>query len=142
MIFTGTQIAAATRGQLLADGPAGPVQTDSRRLAAGAWFVALTGEKFDGHAFLAMAAAAGCAGAVVSKVPEGWTKGLVVVPDTLVALQDLGRSVRRGFAGPVVGITGSAGKTSTRVMVVEVLRALGRVHHTEGNLNNHIGLPL
>ncbi|MFZ5479813.1 MAG: UDP-N-acetylmuramoyl-tripeptide--D-alanyl-D-alanine ligase [Myxococcota bacterium] len=142
MIFTGAAIAAATGGTLVADGPAGPVQTDSRRLAPGAWFVALTGDKFDGHGFLAHAHAAGCAGAVVSRAPEGWSRGLVVVPDTLAALQDLARSVRRGFSGPVVGITGSAGKTSTRVMVVEVLRALGRVHHTEGNLNNHIGVPL
>jgi UDP-N-acetylmuramoyl-tripeptide--D-alanyl-D-alanine ligase len=142
MIFDGKQIAEATRGTLAQDGPAGPILTDSRRVTPGSWYVALAGERFDGHDFLAHAAAAGCAGAVVSRRPEGWTRGLVLVPDTLVALQDLGRAVRRGFHGPVVGITGSAGKTSTRVMIVEVLRALGRVHHTEGNLNNHIGLPL
>jgi UDP-N-acetylmuramoyl-tripeptide--D-alanyl-D-alanine ligase len=63
-------------------------------------------------------------------------------PDTLVALQDLGRAVRRTFTGPVVGITGSAGKTTTRVLVMEVLAALGRVHATRGNLNNHVGVPL
>ncbi len=142
MIFSGAQIAAATGGQLVADGAAGPVTTDSRRVPAGSWFVALHGDRFDGHAFLGHAAAAGCAGAVVSVAPEGWERGLVVVPDTLVALQDLGRLVRRQLDVPVVGITGSAGKTSTRVMVADVLSERGRVHHTAGNLNNHIGVPL
>lgn len=142
MIFTGADIAAATGGALVADALAGPILTDSRRLSPGGWFLALVGDRFDAHAFLADAATAGCAGAVVSRPPEGWTRGLVVVPDTLVALQDLGRYVRRGFDGPVVGLTGSAGKTSTRAMIVEVLRPLGRVHHTEGNLNNHVGVPL
>jgi len=142
MIFSGSEIAAATGGTLVRDGAAGPVSTDSRRVPPGAWFVALVGDRFDGHDFLAHARAAGCAGAVVSRAPDGWDAGLVVVPDTLLALQDLGRAVRRQFDGPVVGITGSAGKTTTRGMVVEVLRERGRVHHTEGNLNNHIGVPL
>lgn len=142
MIFTGAHLAEATRGRLVADGPAGPLTIDSRRVPPGAWFVALHGERFDGHGFLAHAAAAGCAGAVVSTPPQGWERGLVVVPDTLVALQDVGRWVRDRFVGPVVGLTGSAGKTSTRVMIVEVLRERGRVHHTSGNLNNHVGVPL
>lgn len=145
MIFDGPAIAKATHGSLARGGPFGPVTTDSRRIPPGAWFVALRGDRFDGHTFLAHAAAAGCAGAVVAAdaaVPEGWSAGLVVVPDTLVALQDLGRYAREIFTGPVVGITGSAGKTSTRVMVVDVLAEIGRVHHTQGNLNNHIGLPL
>lgn len=142
MIFTGAEIAAATRGRLLQDAAAGPVLTDSRRLSAGSWFVALRGDRFDGHQFLPHAAAAGCVGAVVEAAPDGWDRGLVVVPDSLVALQDLARAARAAFSGPVIGLTGSAGKTSTRVMIVEVLRALGRVHHTAGNLNNHIGLPL
>lgn len=142
MIFTGAHLAEATGGQLVADGAAGPITTDSRRVEAGAWFVALPGERFDGHQFLPHAAAAGCAGAVVARVPADWDRGLVVVPDTLRALQDVGRWVRERFMGPVVGITGSAGKTSTRGMVVEVLRERGRVHHTVGNLNNHVGVPL
>ena len=142
MIFTGAAIAAATGGTLLADGPAGPILTDSRRLVPGSWFVALSGDRFDGHDFLPHAAASGCAGAVVRRRPEGWTAGLVLVPDPLVALQQLGASVRDHLHCPVIGITGSAGKTSTRVLVVEVLRALGQVHHTQGNLNNHIGVPL
>ncbi|MSQ01866.1 MAG: UDP-N-acetylmuramoyl-tripeptide--D-alanyl-D-alanine ligase [Myxococcales bacterium] len=142
MIFDALAIARATGGTRIQDGPAGSVGTDSRRVVRGSWFVALTGDKFDGHAFLPVAAASGVAGAVVSTVPGVWNAGLVLVPDTLRALQDLGRSVRANFHGPVVGISGSAGKTSTRVMVVDVLAALGAVHHTQGNLNNHIGLPL
>ena len=142
MIFDARTLAAATGGELLGEGLAGPVGTDSRRVPPGSWFVALSGEKFDGHDFLGVVAASGAAGALVSRAPERWSAGLVRVPDTLVALQDLARFVRGQFHGPVVGITGSAGKTSTRVMVVEVLRSLGVVHHTQGNLNNHIGLPL
>ncbi len=143
MIFDGAQIAAATGGVLVHPGPMGSILTDSRRVAPGSWFVALTGDRFDGHDFLAFAAAAGAAGVVASRPPpEPWPLGLVIVPDTLVALQDLARAARRLVMAPVVGITGSAGKTSTRVMVVEVLRALGHVHHTQGNLNNHIGLPM
>ncbi len=142
MIFDGATIARATRGELVRDAAAGALTIDSRRVAPGSWFVALAGEKFDGHDFLPVVGASGAAGAIVHRAPEGWNAGLVVVPDTLVALQDVARHVRDGFHGPVVGITGSAGKTSTRVMVVDVLRALGQVHHTQGNLNNHIGLPL
>lgn len=142
MIFDAATIAAATGGALSSAGAAGPLTTDSRRVPPGAWFVALVGDRFDGHDFLGVVEASGAAGAIVSRAPEGWTRGLVLVPDTLVALQNVARHARSGFAGPVVAITGSAGKTSTRVMVVEVLRSLGLVHHTQGNLNNHIGLPL
>ncbi len=154
MMFDGSSIASATGGALVHPGSAGMVMTDSRRLQPHGWFVALVGEKFDGHDFLAHALSAGCAGVVVSdvsRVPSGWTAGLVVVPDTLVALQDLGRAARIAFHGPTVGITGSAGKTTTRVMTSLVLEAIPvdgssaaprRVHHTVGNLNNHIGVPL
>jgi UDP-N-acetylmuramoyl-tripeptide--D-alanyl-D-alanine ligase len=142
MIFTGQTLATATGGRLLRDGPAGTLGTDSRRVAPGSWFLALPGDRFDGHDFLPHARAAGCAGAVVSREPADWDRGLVVVAEPLTALQDVARFVRGGFLGPVVGITGSAGKTSTRVMVKDVLAPLGLVHFTQGNLNNHIGLPL
>ena len=142
MMFDARSIAIATGGRIVHEGASGPIGTDSRRVAGGSWFVALTGDRFDGHDYLPHAAAAGCAGAVVSREPAGWTRGLVVVDNTLVALQDLGRAARSRFHGPTVAITGSAGKTSTRVMVVDVLASLGKVHHTHGNLNNHIGVPL
>jgi len=143
MKYTGTEIAAHTRGRLLKDGPAGALVTDTRAIRPGDWFLALVGERFDGHAFLDTAAAAGCAGVVVSAdAPESWDRGLVRVPDTLVALQDLAAASRRSFEGPTVAITGSVGKTTTRALAVLALCAGESVHHTQGNLNNHIGLPL
>ncbi len=151
MIFDAATIARATRGTLVSAGRgvAGPVMTDTRRLQRDGWFIALSGDKFDGHDFLTHAQVAGAAGAVVSdasRVPAGWKEGLVVVSDTLIALQDLGRAARHAFTGPVIGVTGSVGKTTTRVMIADVLRGEGpefrRVHCTQGNLNNHIGVPL
>ena len=142
MRFSADELAVLTGGQVLAPGPTGPISTDSRNLPAGAWFVALTGERFDGHSFLDAAATAGCAGGIGQRLPAGWTRGFVQVPDSLRALQDLGRAARARFAGPVVGITGSAGKTTTRAMTALVLEGLGAVHQTAGNLNNHIGVPL
>lgn len=143
MRYDGHTIARHCGGRLLADGPAGSVTTDTRALSPGAWFVALAGERFDGHRFLAQARAAGCAGAVVSgEVPDGWDRGLIRVDDTLRALQDLASASRAAFGGPVVGITGSVGKTTTRTLAALALSPGERVHATAGNLNNHIGLPL
>lgn len=142
MILTADELVRATGGTLHRSSAAGPILTDSRRLAPGSWFLALRGDRFDGHDFLGHAAAAGCAGAIVDTPPEGWERGLLVVPDTLKALQDCAAWVRNDFHGTTVGITGSAGKTTTRAMVEEILASVGRVHGTQGNLNNHIGLPL
>lgn len=119
------------------------VSTDTRTLGAGALFVALVGENFDGHAFLDAAAGAGAKGAVVSRevpAPAGMT--LYRVEDTLVALGDLALHRRNGLAARVVGITGSSGKTSTKEFVRAALEGSYRVHATRGNLNNRIGLPL
>lgn len=142
MSFSASELQAATGGQLVQSGAAGPIVTDSRRLAPGSWFLALRGDRFDGHDFLEHARAAGCAGVIVEHAPADWDCGLLVVPDTLKALQDCGRFVRDGLRCPVVGLTGSAGKTTTRAMIAEVLAPLGVVHQTQGNLNNHIGVPL
>ena len=134
--------AEATEGWCAKPGGAGPLGTDSRKLGQGDWFLALRGERFDGHDFLEQAAEAGIAGAIAEEAPVGWSRGLVVVDDTLEALQSASSWRRERFTGPVVGITGSAGKTTTRAMIELVLAPLGRVHGTAGNLNNHIGLPL
>ncbi len=143
MNFDGDAIAAATGGALLRPGPAGPVHTDTRAIGAGAWFLALSGGRFDGHAFLAQAAAAGAVGCVVSRDPgPEWTGGVVQVADTTRALQDLGRAARARLRGPVVGLTGSTGKTTTRALIALALSPLGRVHQSEGNLNNHLGVPM
>lgn len=142
MIFSAEQLAEGTGGTLVSAGPNGPVVTDSRRIRPGDWFLCLAGDRFDAHDFLPMAGRAGCAGAIGQRVPDGWQHGFVRVDDGLEALQNLARYVRGRFSGQVVGLTGSAGKTTTRAMIALVAEARGKVHQTEGNLNNHIGVPL
>lgn len=123
------------------DAPFDRVVTDSRALQPRDLFVALIGERFDGHSFVARAHAAGAAGALVTRqVAEAGSQ--VVAADTLVGLQQFAASWRNGFDLPLVGVTGSAGKTTTRQMVAAVLAELGPVLATQGNLNNHIGVPL
>ena len=121
------------------------VCTDSRSLEAGDLFVALRGEHFDGHRFVAQAAAAGAAAAVVEAAFEGELPGecaLVRVADTLAALQAIATRYRASLPLRVVALTGSSGKTSTKDFLAAVLAQKFRVVKTEGNLNNHIGLPL
>jgi UDP-N-acetylmuramoyl-tripeptide--D-alanyl-D-alanine ligase len=118
------------------------ISTDTRTIAPGALFVAFQGETFDGHAHLATARDKGAAAAVVRRgtaaVP-GLT--LIEVSDTLAAYGRLGRERRREITGPVVAITGSNGKTSTKEMVAAALRTRWRVHSTKLNLNNLVGVP-
>src|ERR1700677_497251 len=120
------------------------VCTDSRALKAGDLFLALRGENFDGHAFVAEAAKLGAAGAVVEESPEGTPENFAVikVADTLAALQQIAAHYRLSLPLKTVVITGSNGKTSTKDFAAAVLRERFRVIKTEGNLNNHIGLPL
>jgi len=127
-----------------ADAEFAAVSTDTRSTAPGDLFVALVGEKFDGHEFLAAAADAGAAGAVVERIPEGAPAGLqyFLAPNTLHALGRLANYRRRRLDARVVGIVGSNGKTTTKDLVRTVLAAQFRVHATEGNLNNQIGAPL
>ncbi len=122
---------------------------DSRTIAPGEVFFAVRGERFDGHEFVEAAFDRGAAAAVVSKaklaqLPEAVRrrKLLVVKGDPLSALQSLAASVRRQWGGRVVGITGSAGKTTTKEAIAAVLASRFRVLKSEGNLNNGFGLPL
>jgi len=142
MKFTPEAIAAGTQGQLLNSGEAGAVCTDTRAIQKGDWFLALRGERFDAHDFLDAAIANGASGVIAERVPEGWTAGHILVDDGLTALQNLARFVRHQFEGPVIGITGSAGKTTSRAMIGLAIEPLGTIHQTRGNFNNHIGLPL
>jgi UDP-N-acetylmuramoyl-tripeptide--D-alanyl-D-alanine ligase len=121
------------------------VSTDSRRTRPGELFIALRGERFDGHAFLDAAAARGASAALVERLPRGGRLRdfpLVVVENTFHALGDLGRRYRRKFRLPVLAIAGSNGKTTTKELVASVLRKRYTVLRTEGNLNNQIGVPL
>jgi len=134
--------AGAMRGRLQgADAAFGAVSTDSRTLAAGELFVALAGPSFDGHDFVAAAAARGAAGAVVAR-PLPVAVPQIVVDDTLRALQRAAEAWRRQFAIPVVAVAGSNGKTTTKELIATVLAGRGPCHATRGTLNNHIGVPL
>ncbi|MFQ5703089.1 MAG: UDP-N-acetylmuramoyl-tripeptide--D-alanyl-D-alanine ligase [Gemmatimonadales bacterium] len=119
------------------------VSTDTRTLEPGALFVALSGDRFDGHDYLAAARAAGATGAVV-RTGSPRVEGLryFEVPDTLLALGLLARERRRMIRGPVVGVTGTNGKTSTKEMLLGVLKTRWNVHGTSESLNNRVGVPL
>lgn len=121
------------------------VSTDTRALTGGELFVALKGERFDAHTFLAEAQARGARAAVVAGgTPAVPGLAFFEVPDTLRALGLLARARRRALAkdAPVIAITGSTGKTSTKELILAALGARYRVHATTGNLNNLIGVPL
>ncbi len=120
------------------------VSTDTRTLRPGNLFIPLTGERFDGHEFAAQAAARGAAAVLWQQDRPGAPEGVPVirVPDTLAALQELAAAYRRELPVRIIGITGSNGKTTTKDMVAACLMTTYKVHKTQGNLNNHIGLPL
>lgn len=144
--LTAGLVAHATDGRLVAgppDAEFASVSIDSRTIRPGALFVAIKGERFDGHAYLGQARQRGAAGVLVSERPAG-AYGLptVLVSDTVAALQALGREVRRRSGATVIAITGSAGKTTTKEITADLLGARYRVFRNRGNLNNHIGLPL
>jgi UDP-N-acetylmuramoyl-tripeptide--D-alanyl-D-alanine ligase len=116
--------------------------TDTRALRPGQVFVALKTPKRDGHDFLASAQLAGAAASIISKIDTKLVIPQLIVRDPLVALQTIGRKIRENFPGPLVGVTGSAGKTSTKDLIAVLLGGHYPVLSTEGNLNNHIGVPL
>ena len=120
------------------------VTTDSRHCPAGSLFIALRGESFDGNAVAAQALKDGCTHAVIDNpayLPEGDPRYLLV-DDTLKALQALARHHRRTLGTPILGITGTNGKTTTKELTAAVLSQKYNLHYTQGNLNNHIGVPL
>lgn len=134
----------ARLGLLLAQTPVS-VETDSRQLTAGALFVALRGAKFDGHDYLESVRTAGAVAAIVQQPDETIDLPQIVLGDTLGALQTIATAWRRRFDLPVIGVTGSNGKTTTKEMVASICRAWvgdANVLCTVGNLNNEIGVPL
>jgi UDP-N-acetylmuramoyl-tripeptide--D-alanyl-D-alanine ligase len=123
------------------DRPYDGVSTDSRTLQAGALFVALRGPNFDGAGFVAAAAEAGAAGAIVPQLmPVGLPQ--IEVADTLLALQRLAMKWRANFKLPLVAVAGSNGKTTVKEMTASILARMGPCLATQDNLNNHIGVPL
>lgn len=143
-LWTRDSAATATHGRALGpDWTATGLSIDSRKVAPGDIFVALPGERVDGHDYVAAALGAGATAALVSRVPSGLDDApLLVVDDVLEGLEDLARAARARSAARIVAVTGSVGKTGTKEMLAAALSAHGKTVATAGNLNNHIGAPL
>jgi UDP-N-acetylmuramoyl-tripeptide--D-alanyl-D-alanine ligase len=145
-MMTLAEAARAIGGKLVgADAPFTAVSTDSRAIEPGALFVALRGERFDGHDYVQGARERGAAGALVDRLRDYGGVPCIIVPDARRALGELARHWRSRFAVPVIGVVGSNGKTTVKEMIAAILRAHygePRVLATLGNLNNDIGLPL
>jgi len=137
-----SELAQVITGQLTGgDADFTSISTDTRTLQKDALFVALSGPNFDGHDFVATAAAQGAVAALVARalpvaIPQ------VIVPDTLASLSRFAHQWRKRFTLPVIGVTGSNGKTTTKELIGSILTQLGPCLITHGNLNNHIGVPL
>nr|MBV0877807.1 UDP-N-acetylmuramoyl-tripeptide--D-alanyl-D-alanine ligase [Noviherbaspirillum sp. L7-7A] len=134
-----------TSAQLTAAAAFQGISTNSREIMPGSLFVALRGERFDAHDFLAEVATSGAAAVLAEKVPQEYPLPALLVPDTRVALGEIAAYWRRQFAIPVIGVTGSNGKTTVKEMIASILAAeFGADNYlaTRGNLNNDIGVPL
>jgi len=150
VLITAAQAASAMAGSVIAgpgSAPLGGFSIDTRTLRAGEVYIAIIGERLDGHRFVREALQAGAAGLVVSdrsSVPPALDSTVAVlhVDDTTRALQRLAKHIRRASGAQVVAITGSAGKTTTKELTADLLAARHRVFRNHGNFNNHIGLPL
>jgi UDP-N-acetylmuramoyl-tripeptide--D-alanyl-D-alanine ligase len=145
MNLTIAEILKATEGKLLrgdANTTVAQISTDSRALKQGNLFVALMGEKFDGHNFLDPVRQKGAMGAVISRHVEVDLPIIIQVKDTLIALGDMANCHRRKFNLPIIAITGSNGKTTTKDMTAAVLSQARSVFKSEKNYNNQIGISL
>jgi UDP-N-acetylmuramoyl-tripeptide--D-alanyl-D-alanine ligase len=147
-MFSVDEIVSATQGKLVG-GKKGHefsgVCIDSRMVKPGQLFIAIKGDRFDGHDFIPQALEAGASGAILSMRSRHLrfqNKVLIQVEDTLTALQEIARVHRSRFNIPVIAITGSNGKTTTKEMAASILAHQFRLLKNEGNLNNHIGAPL
>ena len=147
--WTLDRMAAALEGHLVGSPPRGSAQvqsitTDTRKIGKGDVFLALKGERFDGHDYLRDAVRDGAAAVILSRVPRLGSLGVPIyeVKDTLVALGALGNYWRRAWGKTVVGVAGSNGKTSTKDLLKAALGGTYSLHATTGNLNNRIGVPL
>lgn len=143
IIWTSKEACKVTQGQSEVSWTASSVCIDSREIKGGELFVALKGNRLDGHDYVAKALEQGAAAAVVSRVPEGVSSDapLMIVDDTFLALQALGRAARARCAARIIGITGSVGKTGTKEMLAAAFGAIGQTHASGKSYNNHWGVP-
>jgi len=118
------------------------ISTDTRKIAADSLFFALKGDKFDANTFAEQAIAAGAAYAIIDNPAYQLGEKYILVDDVLTALQELARYHRKQLTIPVIGLTGTNGKTTTKELINAVLSQKFKTLATQGNLNNHIGVPL
>lgn len=142
VLWTSADLRAATGGRIEADVSVTGISIDTRTLAPGDLFIALRGETSDGHAHIRQALDRGAACVLVHDTAGLDDPRLLIVPDTMTALVDLGRYARSRFHGKVVAITGSVGKTTTKDMLTVALSAIGPTHAAVASYNNHWGVPL
>lgn len=143
-LWTNTDSAAATAGSAIGTWSVTGLSIDSRTLQPGDLFIAIKGDKFDGHDHAAAALAKGASAVMISHRPADLPDDAPVlqVQDTMQGLLDLAKAARMRSSGAIIAITGSVGKTTTKEMLQQVAQAQFPTHATTGNLNNHIGLPL
>jgi UDP-N-acetylmuramoyl-tripeptide--D-alanyl-D-alanine ligase len=143
-LWTAAAAMAATHGRTDGEWRAEGVSIDSRKVNPGDLFVAIRGPRFDGHDFAADALAADAAAAVVDRRPDGMEDDapLLMVNQTTIALEDLGRAARRRTDAKIIAVTGSVGKTGTKEALRFVLERQGRCMASQGSFNNHWGVPL
>lgn len=147
MKFTVNDIVTACGGKYIGDeslksAEVSTIVTDSRKIVSGACFAAIKGERSDGHAYIEQCFENGAVCAICEKEPENPSKPCIVVDSTLDALKRAAEYYRSLFNIPIVGITGSVGKTSTKEMIASVLSSKFNVHKTQGNFNNELGVPI
>ena len=142
--YTVSDIASVVGGELHGVGTAEVtgVVIDSRKAARGSLFAALPGERVDGHDYIAKAFDLGASCALAQRVPDGETRPVITVPDVAAALETLAADYRSRLTIPVIGVTGSVGKTTAKEMAASVLSARWPVLKTEKNFNNQLGVPL
>ena len=145
--FTLAEIAAACGGTYVGNedmksAVITSVERDSRQVKEGSLFLAIKGERVDGHDYIQKCYDSGAICAICEKAPENADKPYILVPSTLQAVKEIGRAYREKFDIPVVGVSGSVGKTSTKEMLYAVLSQKFKTHKTQGNLNNELGVPL
>lgn len=144
-LWTSEELATICNGRLTQEGwAANSVSIDSRTMEDGALFVALKGDNFDGHDFVKAALEGGASAALVDHVPEDVedNAALIVVDNTFIALQEIGRAARHRSKAKIIAVTGSVGKTGTKEMLAAAFGALGKTHASKSSHNNHLGVPL
>lgn len=145
--FTLEQIAEACGGKYIGDESlkntaVSSIERDSRNIKENSLFLAIKGARVDGHDFIEKCYESGAVCALCEKAPENASKPYILVDDTLKAVKKIAKAYRELFDIPIVGISGSVGKTSTKEMISSVLAQKFNIHKTQGNLNNELGVPL